>query len=214
MHFIRHVCAALDEQYGQPDLGNPSDPLDDLIFIVLSNRASPAITKSIFHKLKADFPAWTDLLDVSQKRLARLIKPCGFANKRANAIIEILKRVKSDFGPGDMRSLARLSKGEALAYLRSLPGVSNKVARCVMIYTLGFDVLPVDAHVFRICKRLGWTDKNRADLAHAQLEELIPPTLQRAFHINAIAHGRTICRSTNPLCADCCIAQYCPLGWD
>jgi endonuclease III len=49
-----------------------------------------------------------------------------------------------------------LSDDEAMDYLLSLPGVGVKTAKCVLMYSLGRAVLPIDIHVLRVAKRLGW----------------------------------------------------------
>ena len=91
-----------------------------------------------------------------------------------------------------------------------LDGVSEKVAKCVMMYTLGFDVLPVDVHVHRVATRLEWTNRKRADQCHEELEALVKPRYRFAFHVDCICHGRAVCRPKNPRCNDCVIRRYCP----
>src|SRR5262249_43991044 len=94
-------------------------------------------------------------------------------------------------------------------YLAELPGVSDKVAKCVMMYTLGFDVLPVDVHVFRVASRLGWTSRCRADQCHDDLEALVQPKHRYAFHVDCICLGRAVCTPVHPDCPACPIRQYC-----
>ena len=98
----------------------------------------------------------------------------------------------------------------ALMATSSIAGVSDKVARCVMMYTLGAKVLPVDAHVHRLARRLGWTERKRADECHSELEAIIPPERRFTFHVAAILHGRAVCRPRDPRCAECCLRSYCP----
>ena len=50
--------------------------------------------------------------------------------------------------------------------------MADKVSRCVMVYTMGFEVLPVDAHMHRVAKRLGWTKIDRPEKSHDELEAL------------------------------------------
>ena len=93
--------------------------------------------------------------------------------------------------------------------LITLPGVSDKVAKCVMMYTMGKQVLPVDAHVHRVTRRLGWTSRKRADQTHEELEALIRPEQRYNFHVNCIQHGRLICIPHTPICNICPVNQYC-----
>ena len=46
--------------------------------------------------------------------------------------------------------------------LLSLPGIGYKTADVVLAFSAGRDVLPVDTHVFKISKRLGFAAPNCA----------------------------------------------------
>lgn len=206
---VEEVCDKLAVAYGSPRLGNPIDPIDDLIFITLSNKTAVATADRLFTVLKTEFPTWKDAVDAGEERIEQLIQSGGFAKIKAQFIHRSLSKIQIDWGKCDLMQLAHLREEDAFAYLLTLPGVSNKVARCVMLYTLGFLVLPVDAHVFRVAKRLGWTTKNRADLSHDELERLVPGHLRYQFHVNALEHGRNVCRPKEPKCRSCCINSFC-----
>ncbi|HAH68278.1 MAG TPA: DNA lyase, partial [Synergistaceae bacterium] len=45
---------------------------------------------------------------------------------------------------------------KAREFLVSLPGVGVKTAACVLVFDLGVPAFPVDTHVARISRRLGW----------------------------------------------------------
>jgi endonuclease III len=98
---------------------------------------------------------------------------------------------------------------EAEEFLTSLPGVGLKVAKCVLMYSLKRDVLPVDVHVHRVATRLGFRSKKRPDTSQALIEGAVPPHLRYSFHVNAIAHGRTVCLPRNPRCGICPLSAWC-----
>jgi endonuclease-3 len=203
------VCDILESNYGISRLGNPYDPLDDLIFIIISNKTSPNLALRVFSDLKERFGDWAGVLEVPSSVLSEILKPAGLANIKIPQILKSLAKIQNDFGSCDLKSLNNLSESEQLDYLLSLPGVSGKVARCVMLYTLDAKVLPVDVHVFRVSKRLGWTSRKRADQCHDELEALVPVDYRFGYHVDCILHGRTVCRPRNPLCESCCIRDYC-----
>lgn len=205
---IKRVCDALEAKYGRPRLGNPTKPLDDLIFILISNRTSPRLAAQTYHQLKKNFPRWDDVLAAPPSKLRALLKPAGLSRKKSQQIRSLLRKVKSDFGRCSLSVLAGWPDNEVHRYLTQLAGVSDKVAKCVMLYTLASEVLPVDVHVYRVSKRLGWTARNRAAQAHEELEGLVPPNRRFAFHVDCIAHGRAICRS-KPDCNHCNLRRYC-----
>lgn len=206
---VRSVCKTLNRTYGSPRFGNPSDPLDDLIYIILSNKTAPATARSTYKRLQKRFRKWDKILEAPVSVLRSLLKPAGLSAVKSRHIRAAIRSIKHRFGVCDLRPLKLLAPKAAQDYLVRLPGVSEKVAKCVMIYTLNVPVLPVDTHVHRISRRLGWTARKRADQCHAELEALVPPTLRRNFHVTCIAHGRKVCRPRNPLCHQCCINRYC-----
>jgi endonuclease-3 len=138
-----------------------------------------------------------------------VLKPAGLSNIKARQLRGAIAKIVKDFGRCDLRQMRTWPESEVEEYLIGLPGVSEKVAKCVMMYTLGCSVLPVDTHVHRIASRLGWTKRRRADQSQSELEELVPRDRRYAFHVDCIAHGRTVCRPTTPACSSCCIRRYC-----
>lgn len=205
---VRRVCKALEAEYGRPRLGNPAKPLDDLIFILISNRTSPHLAEKTYQRLKESFPRWENVLDSSPSKLRTVLRPAGLSRKKSQQIRSLLRKVKSDFGLCSLNALTRWQDDDVHEYLTGLSGVSDKVAKCVMLYTLSSDVLPVDVHVYRVSKRLGWTTRNRAAQTHEELEALVPPNRRFAFHVDCIAHGRAVCRS-KPDCQHCQIRKDC-----
>lgn len=205
----RNVCERLDQEYRRPRHGNPTDPIDDLVYVVLSNQTPQARALRIFRKLKRCFPSWQDLLEADPDDVEEVIRPAGFAHRRTRQFQEAFEQILEDFG--DLRSSELWQKGDGdlLDYLTSLRGISDKVARCVMMYTLERKVLPVDVHVHRIAKRLNWTNRNHPRDSHQELESLLPEHRYYSFHVGSVAHGRLRCTATNPACDACPIRRYC-----
>jgi endonuclease III len=207
---VRKICEILQQIYGTPRLGNPKDPVDDLVYILLSNKTAPNVAAHIYVELKSKYADWEDVLRSNVRILERLLEPAGLFKVRSRAIRGSLEKIQVDFGGFDLASLRAKTDSGLQEYLVSLPGVSVKVAKCVMLYAFGRQVLPVDAHVHRICTRLGWTIRKRADQCHDELESLISAQKRAAFHVACIVHGRTICRPTDPQCGRCPIRRHCP----
>jgi endonuclease III len=192
-----------------PTLGNPSDPIDDLVFVSLSNKSAPSVYQQVFRNLKLAFPDWKLFLAAPPTKLRELLRPAGLWRKRSRYLRAALRQIFRDFGNFDLRHLKEWESDRAIKYLAKLPGVSEKVARCVLMYTLGFRVLPVDVHVHRVATRLGWTKRRRPDQCHLELEAVVPARWRFSFHVGAIAHGREVCRPSKPKCEVCCIRREC-----
>lgn len=206
---VRRVCEALDSAYETDRLGNPDEPLDDLVFIILSNKTSPEMARRVYASIRRRFPRWDDVLTSPPSALESLVKPAGLSRVKSRQIRGGLRQIREDFGCCDLAPLRGRSRDSIEQYLLGLPGVSAKVAKCVMMWTLGAEVLPVDSHVHRVAGRLGWTARKRADQCHEELEALVPPHRRASFHVECVLHGRAVCRPTSPECDDCCIRCYC-----
>jgi len=209
---VWQVSHALERRYSSPRHGNPRDPLDVLVYILLSNRTGPSVAQRVYTSLRNAFSNWAELDAARLKSIVELLRPAGLAKKRALQLHGILAQLRVVFGECSLKKLASWGTPVAEAYLCGLPGVSEKVAKCVLMYAFDRQVLPVDVHVHRIARRLGWHSHRRADQSHNSLEAIVPAALRYAFHVNCVAHGRTVCRATNPLCGSCVIARWCPEG--
>jgi endonuclease III len=205
---IRAVCRTLKRVYGDPRHGNPRKPLDDLIYIVLSTRTRDASFRITFRTLKRAFPNW-DIFPTDRAKIARILAPGGLGRLKARQIIGIISGLRNRFGTATLRPLERMAQSEAELFLTSLPGVGPKIAKCVLMYTLRQEVLPVDIHVHRLATRLGLRTKKRPDTSQELIESAVPPELRYSFHVNAIAHGRTLCLGRRPKCDKCPISKWC-----
>lgn len=209
---VMAVCERLEEAYRSPRHGNPTDPLDVLIYIIISNRTAPLVARRVYEEARVAFPNWKTVLEREEGALEDVLTPAGLANKRGQYVRALLRQLQADFGQVTLSPLEEMADLEAERYLCGLPGVSRKVAKCVLLYGLGRPVLPVDVHVHRIAKRLGWHRHRRADQSHDTLEAVVPPELRYGFHVNCVALGRELCRPRNPKCVDCPLKSECSTG--
>jgi endonuclease III len=205
---IRSVCRTLKRVYGDPRHGNPKRPLDDLIYIVLSTRTRDARFRNTFRDLKESFPNW-NIFPKDRAKIARILAPGGLGGLKTRQIIGIIAKLRKCFGAATLSPLKRMTQRDAERFLTSLPGVGPKIAKCVLMYTLRREVLPVDIHVHRLATRLGLRTKKRPDTSQELIESAVPPQLRYSFHVNAIAHGRTLCLASRPKCDRCPISKWC-----
>lgn len=208
---VREIDERLRRLYGQSRLNNKSDPLDELIFIVLSGATPEARYTACFERLRSRFPTWQDVIAAEPDDLINAIRLGGLARKKAALILGILRELESRTGNIDLTLLRDLDDGQAEAFLLTLPGVGVKTARCVLAYSLGRPAFPVDTHVFRLATRLGWTKSPTLKLSvQRSLQECIPADLRLSLHVNFIVHGRRVCTPRNPQCHACVLADLCP----
>lgn len=210
---VDEVTEILVRQYGRPSLGNRQNPLNELLYIILSSKTPPDRYQEVYRDLRKAYKKADDLAHAHPEEVARTISHGGLQNRKARAIVSIAQELKRGFGRVTLASLAKMTNEEAEQFLTSLPEVSKKTARCVLMYALGRQLFPVDAHCFRIAQRLRWisgsylTDR-RAD----ELQEGIPRPLRRDLHVGMVLLGRHYCVPRNPLCGECPLVKLCPAG--
>lgn len=209
------IAAALQNRYRDFNHHNLKNPLDELLFIICSTKTAEASYRSTYRSLKETFPTHYQIAEAPAEYIARPIASGGLSNQKARAIRDLLDIIVEKFGEPTLKPLRKMSDEEAETFLLSLPGVGKKVARCVMMYSLGRQVFPVDTHCWRIACRLGWVrptqkDKRCAPRDMDRLQSKIPPELRYSLHVNMISLGREICTSSTPSCDECQISALCP----
>ena len=202
----------LKTRYGSPRLNNKQEPLDELVFIVLSQMTTSPSYERVFERLKAAVPEWGILTEVSVSTVTSLIADAGLSNQRAVRLKLIADRLSRDFGEVSLAGLAGYDDETVQRYLTSLPGVGVKTAKCVMMYSMGRQVLPVDTHTGRVAVRLGLVSEGSAVMIDRSLSAVVPADRRFDFHVNAVAHGRATCRALKPRCDDCVLPSLCPVG--
>lgn len=207
---IRQVDKALAKRYGTAGYDGHTDLVGGLLNTILSQNTNAANQRVAFARLRQAFPDWDAVADADPARIAEAIRPGGLADMKAVRIRDILRQIRRDQGRIDLGFLASLPSEEATRYLMSFKGVGPKTAACVLMFELGWPAFPVDTHVLRICKRLGWLSPDcDAQRAHEMMDRAIPDDVRYQLHVNMVNHGRKLCRPSNPRCAECPIRRYC-----
>lgn len=209
------IATALRNRYHDFNHYNLKNPLDELFFIICSTKTGEASYRSTYRSLKKTFPTHLHIAEAPAEYIARPIASGGLSNQKAKAIRKLLDVIVEKFGEPTLNPLRKMGDVEAEEFLLSLPGVGKKVARCVLMYSLGRQVFPVDTHCWRIARRLGWVrptqkDKHCAPRDMDRLQSKIPPELRHSLHVNMISLGREICTPAAPRCVECPILAFCP----
>lgn len=211
---LRRVHRALLAHYGAPAPQSPSGSiLDALIETILSQNTSDANSARAFASLKARYPSWDAARRARVSSLAASIQVGGLAQVKAPRIRAILRRAHELHGETSLEHLADLSDDELRAALLAFRGVGPKTVACVMLFHLGRPDFPVDTHVHRIVRRLGWVGaRTSAEEAYAELLPRVPPAIRFELHVLLVGHGRGLCRARRASCGACPIRVHCRTG--
>jgi endonuclease III len=191
----------------------PRPILDELVLTVLSQATSDINSGRAFEGMQARFATWDEVLNAPTDEVADSIRAGGIADVKAARIQTILADIEEREGAVALDRLEELPDEEVEDYLCSLPGVGPKTAACVLVFSMGRPAFPIDTHVHRIVRRLGWIGpKDNAEVTHRQLTPRVPPEIRYSLHMALIEHGRKICKAQRPRCSECALLDMCADG--
>ena len=211
-----HVAAvdeALAEVYGTPEWRPDGDPLGGLVGTILSQNTSDINSGRAYDALRQRFPTWEAVREAAPEEIANAIRAGGLAQIKAMRIKEALLEITSHFGGLRLDALAAMPPTQARDYLAGLHGVGPKTAACVLLFNLGMPAFPVDTHVHRLSRRIGFVPPRVSPRAvQDAVEAMLSPDRLYPLHINLIRHGRAVCRAQAPRCPACPIRALCRRG--
>ena len=210
---LRRVFSRLGRRYGVPEWKSAGPATDSLISTLLSQNTNDRNSREGFRRLKAAFPDWAAVEKAHWRKVASAIRVSGLANVKSRRIKQILRRLREERGGYSLDFLKEWDTDVAREYLLSIPGVGPKTAACVLLFSFGRPVLPVDTHIHRVARRLGLIGPRvNAEQAHAELQAISPDAWVYPLHLLMIRHGRETCHARQPACADCVLLRMCPSG--
>lgn len=210
---LRSVLRRLRGAYGKREWNGAREPVGVLVGTILSQNTNGANSSAGFVRLRERFPTWEQVADAPVRSIARCIRVSGLSRIKAPRIRSILRQIRTERRRISLAFLRRRDPEDAFDYLLQFDGVGPKTALCVLMFSFGMHVFPVDTHIHRVAGRLGaLPEKTSAEMAHELLAPLIAPKDRYAMHVLLIEHGRKTCLARNPRCPQCGILNLCPHG--
>lgn len=198
------------EEYAAIIVSKSLDPFKLLIMTILSQNTNDKNAIKAYNNLCSKLNVEVKTLSsISLMELAEVIKPAGMHFNRARKIIELSKTILSEYN-GDLNNILNLPCELAREKLVSLPGVGDKTADVILLFTGKCLTFPVDTHITRISKRLGVVKSN------ANYHEIksfwmknYPESEYLRLHLLLIALGRQFCSAKNPKHNVCPVKSMC-----
>jgi endonuclease-3 len=207
---VKRVAALLEKEYGVPERKGREDPLDILIQTILSQNTNDLNRDRAYQRLKNRFPRWQDVLNGKTEAIVSAIRPGGLARQKAKRIRDLLRWIQKKEGRLSLDFLRPMNSEEVRRIIGERKGIGPKTIDCLLLFGLGREAFPVDTHILRIGKRMGFIPETMdAAKAHPWMGPLIPKGKSLSLHLNLIRHGRTICRARRPQCDGCFLAGEC-----
>jgi len=172
-----------------------------LISVVLSAQTTDKAVNKVTPILFQRFPTLESLANADVNQIGECIRQIGLYHAKAKNIkqisIDLITRFDSKV-PNNKKDLM------------SMPGVGNKTANVILCELFHQNEFPVDTHIFRIAKRLNYT--NESDdviVTEEKLRKAFPKDTYILLHHQLIHFGRYICQSRKPNCEKCELHTYC-----
>ena len=179
-----------------------STPWELLVATILSAQTTDErvniVTKELFKKYKTI----EDYANVPLDEFEKDIKSINYYKTKAKNIKSCAQIILKNYNGEIPDNIEELMK---------LPGVARKTANVVLSSAFGKNEgIVIDTHVFRITKRLDFSQEKNREKMEKELMSLIPREEWANYSFLLIHHGRNICKAKNPLCNKCIIIDLCP----
>ncbi|MBO7414727.1 MAG: endonuclease III [Fibrobacter sp.] len=196
---IQFISEKLDELFPDPPIPlDHTDAYTMLIAVVLSAQCTDIrvnqVTKVLFKK--ANTPA--AMVKLGQKRIAEIIKPCGFFNTKSAGIYNLSKTLVDKYNGEVPHTFEELEK---------LPSVGHKTASVVMSHIFKVPAFPVDTHIHRLAERWGLSDGSSVEKTEKDLKKAFPENEWEKRHLQIIYFGRTYCKARGHKAEECPICS-------
>jgi endonuclease III len=208
LEIFQILCKSL----APPKLVKPkNDPFETLIITIISQNTNDNNTERAFENLSDQFKITPlTLSEAETSKIEACLHVGGLYKSKAKTIKNISKIILEKFG-GSLATILSLSLDDARKALLELPGIGPKTADVVLLFSADQPTIPVDTHVNRVSKRLGWVSAHGDyDIVRLRLQSLFDQKDYLKIHLLLIAHGRKYCKARQPKCHECPVNIYCP----
>jgi len=174
--------------------------LELLVAVILSAQCTDKRVNMVTPRLFAEFKSPADYARATPEQIAGYIQSLGLYRNKAKALAALGKALVERGG-----QVPREREG-----LAELPGVGSKTAGVVALHLGGTPSFPVDTHVGRLARRMGFTKQTNPDKVEQDLQALLPQASWAKGHQLLVWHGRRTCFARKPECSRCVVRDLCP----
>ena len=174
-----------------------------LVATVLSAQCTDKRVNQVTPDLFSHYQDARSMAQAEPDDVLEYIRSVSYPNAKARHLVAMARALVADHAGEVPESHNELVK---------LPGVGQKTANVVEAVWFGHATMAVDTHVFRVAHRLGLVPKEATTPLKVEqyLMRHIPQEDIPNAHHWLLLHGRYVCKSAKPLCADCPFDGFCP----
>ena len=198
---IQKIISILENEYPSPECTlNYNSPIQLIIAARLSAQCTDARVNLVTPKLFSLFKDIEDFANADLNVIEECIKSCGFYKVKSQNIIDMCKKLLSDFNGKIPDNIDDLT---------TLPGIGRKTANLILAEVYGIPGIIVDTHFSRVTRRLGFHNLKDPIKIEFVMKNIIPPEKSNDFCHRMVEHGRKICKAQKPLCEKCILKKLC-----
>jgi endonuclease-3 len=201
------IAAILASEYPEATTAlNHKSAFELLIATILAAQCTDARVNMISPALFRRWPNATAMAKATQEEMEEAVKSTGFYRNKAKNVIATAKLLVERHG-GEVP--------ETMEELTALAGVARKTSNVVLGSWFGKPVgVVVDTHCQRLSRRLGLSNHDDPVKIEEDLMAVLPREQWTDFAHQLVFHGRRVCDSRKPRCADCKLRELCPSRQD
>ena len=189
---IKDQCKNLPEPMAkQIKASYPNDPFKILVSCILSLRSKDSTLLPLLPTLFNSYKTPADFAQADLKKLAAIIKPSGFFQKKAQTLQKIAQElINKHHGqvPNSYQALI------------SLPGVGPKTANLVLAEAFNIPAICVDTHVHRLSNHMGIVKTKTPEQTQVILEKVLPLKYWCQWNNLLVTWGQNICKPNSKNC--------------
>jgi endonuclease-3 related protein len=210
---LRKLHELLENTYGPQHWWPAKTPFEVVLGAYLTQNTSwTAVERSLANLRSAGALTPSGLRELPLEELKALIRPSGFATRKAPALKAFIAMLDEEFN-SSLDALAAMPTPQLRIRLLALPGVGPETADAILLYALNHPVPVVDEYLRRIAVRHALATPAPGRRGYDQLASLVraafaadPATAQIPLlnqqHALVVAVGKAHCRKA-PRCDGC-----------
>lgn len=169
--------------------------------VMISSQTTDKRVNQVTPVLFAKYPTPKQLSEATEVEVFEIIKSLGFAKTKSKNLISMAHRLHNEFHDEVPKTLEEL---------QTLSGVGRKTASVVLAEGYKIPAMPVDTHLERMAKRLGYASNQDTVLEVEQsYRSYIPKEEWIEAHHLLLLFGRYHCKAIHPECENCTLKKYC-----
>lgn len=189
----------------------PGETVDEIIIgaVLTQNTNWKNVEKSLKRLKENNLISIEKIANMKKEDLARLIRPSGFFNQKAQRLINLAKNIMSygsieQFFNKDIESLRK--------ELLEINGIGKETADSIILYAANKPIFVIDAYTRRIINRVfdEHFEVNDYDKLQKLIQNSIPLDLNlyKDFHAQFVELAKHYCKK-EPLCNACPLKDLC-----